>query len=99
MVRASNAPTWLANQQLDRASIVVRFLSTISYTLLCGAFGIVLIGSIYVMFFVPESQVSPGSLHSDSPLSEKLSHTAFLLVAFAVGLVVNRMVWSRLKRL
>lgn len=72
--------------------------TTILYTLLFGALGIIAIGSLYVMFFVPEVQVSPGSLHSGSPLGQKLAHITFLLVAFVVGLIVNRTVWSRCKR-
>lgn len=75
-----------------------RLLKGFSYALLFGSSGMVFLGSVYVLFFVDESQVSPGSQHAGVPLSHKFADLAFLVVIFLAGYVVNRLAGARTER-
>ena len=76
----------------------LRTISAVSYGLLFGVFGIVFMGSLYVMLFVPPTGVTGGSLHKESPLSDKVLFLGALVVMFTIGYVMNRVAWSLLRQ-
>ncbi len=85
------------NQQ--KAPLWFRSLAVFSYVLLFVGFLVVFSGGVYILFFVDPLQVAPDSLDRDTPILEKLGFLGGVLLALAIGYLINRRVWGPFLRL
>ena len=78
---------------MNRLLCALRF---ISYSLWCVSGIVVFAGSVYVLFFAPVESVDPSSMNQRVATWHKVAYLAFLMGVFAIGLVINRIVWRPL---